>query len=217
MSNLWFADMVRSVIGSISVGAGAPDRSVQINVGGFLGGFGTWLGQSNGELEATPRTAGDPALVVHGAVGQTSTIVDFENSSTLDFGGTFQFRGIGLGSTPDGATCLAAFIAEDNQAYQFVTSVKNALNDTFSFCVVDRNSGTVGFGAANSGATNYPEITLDPSDDSAVINSLLVGFFSLTTKAVKQTVAGAKLPGDTVMASLLFALSAYGLITDTTT
>ncbi len=43
-----------------------------------------------------------------------------------------------------------------------------------------------------------------------------LGFFA-TTPTTKQTVSGAKLPVDDVMASLLAALAAYGLITDSTT
>ncbi len=43
-----------------------------------------------------------------------------------------------------------------------------------------------------------------------------LGFFA-TTPTTKKTVAGAKLPADAVMASLLTALVAYGLITDSTT
>ncbi|SRR6266566_922942 len=43
-----------------------------------------------------------------------------------------------------------------------------------------------------------------------------LGFFA-ATPAAKQTVAGAKLPADAVIASLLTALAAYGLITDSTT
>ncbi len=71
--------------------------------------------------------------------------------------------------------------------------------------------------SAQLDANEAIELTDKNGNDVFVITAAgHVGFFN-QAPAAKPTVTGAKLPSDTVMASLLSALAALGLVTDSTT
>lgn len=77
--------------------------------------------------------------------------------------------------------------------------------------VATATAGSV-FLTAGSGLVN-----ITASSDLFLNPASKIKFFGSSGGAVKQTVSGVKLPSDTVLASLLAALVAYGLITDTST
>ena len=68
-------------------------------------------------------------------------------------------------------------------------------------------------GVFRRAAEHAGESTHEFAEDNIAGN---IGFFNTVPQGI-QTVTGAKLPSDVALASLLTALSTYGLIHDTTT
>lgn len=224
----------------------APVRSIQFNNAGTFGGISGATIQGNGAVALVASADNAPALTVapHSAT-QTNPLTDVNNGSGYTPQGQSVFRGNGLG-TVGGVGFSSPTVVEINTegapsfpwalAITARASGKTA-GGFFSFApagffnlVCQGTGGNYAgftFGCDNAGAgaflfqqdnsvlflgdgptTNGVMVAIDPAEK--------LGFMG-TTPVSKQTVAGAKLPGDAVMASLLAALVAYGLITDTTT
>lgn len=240
MSNLWFRDMVQDVIGDINfvVGAGAPDRSVQINAGGFLAGFGTWLGQTTGEFIATTRTDNDSALVmVPFSATQAVAILRISDGTLPRSEASVTISGVGVPNSDSGTNTLLNVQVEAGDAdAALIMTAKDGDAGSFMAFIQHSNANTPNVNTseiiASNGVDDPQQITLN--DQTTGVNSIVlapgpgggvlvcedpngcVGFYG-ATPVVQPTVAGAKLALDVVMASLLTALAAQGLIVDATT
>jgi len=189
---------------------GAPDKSVQFNhTGAFTGSVAL-------TFDTTP---GSELLSL-----DFSAVADYagsEFSSTSNFlqitGGTTKKATIDIGAT----TVDAISIINAEPASGGIT-----IKDTSATVTLDSTAATGGI--VLNGGVGGIFLTLTGGTFSAIGDSITpaiiaigaaideLGFFGATS-VVKPTVAGAKLPGDVVMASLLAALVALGLIADTTT
>jgi hypothetical protein len=135
------------------------------------------------------------------------------------------------GTPFNGGTITTGLTVQDGDAVAYETLLKAAVTEGTVFQV--DGGGEVFIKQQDAGATplvvvdmNNGEMFYCGPDSSVVLNSGIVqtdisagaklGFFSAPAVA-KPAVTGAKLPSDTVMASLLTALDALGLVTDSTT
>lgn len=75
-------------------------------------------------------------------------------------------------------------------------------------------SGNLDFQVGLGGSIILSQQTIVSRDDGD--GTATLAFFAQSTPQIKQVVTGTKLPADDAMVSLLAALSAYGLITDST-
>jgi hypothetical protein len=174
-----------------------PDKSVQINNGGAFGGSADFTyDPATGQLNFFPVTPGS-----------------FANISTMGAGSYIVVAGGKSGNSgldinldyPEGVLL---------QCDESPSGGVHIWNVPIPF----DNSGQIELVHGDDTPTVHQSITIDGTGVKIADRGATpkLGFFG-TAPVIKPTVTGAKLPGDAVMASLLAALAALGLITDTTT
>jgi hypothetical protein len=177
----------------------APDKSVQFNDTGVFGGSTALI------FDTTPG-------------GQKLTLdfsADLSNSEFNAIAGTTYLQ---AGAT--GLMQLSLGLAVDQQ-------IALTNDEPTGQGIVIENSSPGGIQITDQTGGGGIQIESDVEVDIAGTNATpiviaignstdKIGFFGSGT-VLQPTVAGAKLPGDTVMGSLLAALAALGLIVDTTT
>jgi hypothetical protein len=166
----------------------APDKSVQFNSAGAFGG--------------------SPALIFDTTPGAEELVLDF----TADLAGS-DFTVIANSASLNAGT-TSAMKVDVGSTTPDMLQIVNAEPASAGILIKDTGGG---------GVQIQSDVEVDISSDTAAPITIaigngtdLLGFFGAGGIA-QPTVAGAKLPGDAVMASLLTALAALGLIIDTTT
>lgn len=217
-----------------STAPGAPDRSIQFNnAGAFAGSAGATI-LSNGEVLLIPRTDADPALVAHQFSNtQSAAIVDFVNQSTaLVALGILSVRGKGLGNVDGFGSTTLLNISNDGNDYGLTFTNTALPAGTFAFNSFSSPGGYL-IGSSNAAGTVFPAMSFNSQTGVIVIQAgtggatitvdatggvkfnSKIGFYN-TAPVAKQTVTGSK-GANAALASLMTALVAIGLFTDTTT
>lgn len=178
----------------------------------------------------SPTDALAAIIVKAHSAGQTGPIADFSNNGTATPTAAFTFRGNGEGSF-EGSPVIFEIIQETDADWGFV--YRNKLNPNVDggmvFYVDSSGNGSI---QNSPNGTILAAITFQSTggiliasqfgspiglSGDVVLSSIStkVGFFG-TSGTAKATVTGSK-GANAALASLMTALAAYGLVTDTTT
>ena len=212
---------------------GAPNNSLQWNNSGVFAGDSNAIVLATGELELTPVDDTHSALIVESiSPTQTAPILDCNFGSTVPGIASFVFRGNGMGSDANnGPAVLQVSCVSGNASDQIWLTAEDAPANSGGF-INFGSSGVFNFGGSPDGI-HASFITFDSGGDVIVIpfgtgsvvlhssvqlpntNAGKLGFYG-TAPIVQPTVSGSKV-ANPALASLMTALSALGLVIDTTT
>lgn len=190
--------------------SGVPQGNLAAGGGGTPGGLNGQIQFNNGGVFAGLSRS------VAGANGSLIiATTDDETALTV-----FQYG-------PNNAAMEVVDVAGDNISFSCDTGTTIATSDSFGNSVsfatgpgseagFGMNDGDGGFVGLQSTAGVAGLFIQNADGHGMVLSPESIAFFN-AAGAAQQTVTGVKLPSDTVIASLLAALVAYGLIVDATT